>query len=73
MAETPSDRKTYAAYGEDRARLNNLKTPMKAAFALNGVDRDYQVSQKVEYLLGMVGHLLRRVEELEAAQDEQAG
>ena len=57
--------KTFAAYGEDRAKLNALKAPLKAGFA-TGIDQDYRVSQKVEYLLGMVGHLLKRVEELEA-------
>ena len=70
MAQAPGDKKTYAAYGEDRAKLNSLKTPTKAVFALNGVDRDYQVNQKVEYRLGMVGHLLKRVEELEAERDK---
>jgi hypothetical protein len=63
--DTPNAPKTFAAYGEDRAKLNALKAPLKAGFS-TGIDQDYRVSQKVEYLLGMVGHLLKRVEELEA-------
>lgn len=59
--------KTLDQYAEDRAKLNALKAPLTAGFT-SGVQQDYQVSQKVEYLLGMVGHLLRRVEELEARE-----
>ncbi len=71
--DRPNDNKTYEQYGEDRAKLNALKVPMKATFALSGVEQDYRVSQKVEYLLGMVGHLLKRVEELEAQAPEREG
>lgn len=65
MADTPNPPKTSAQYAIDRQKLNDLKVPLTAGFK-SGVDQDYRVAQKVEYLLGMVGHLLRRVEELEA-------
>lgn len=65
MADTPNPPKTSDQYAADRAQLNEMKVPLTAGFK-TGVDQDYRVGQKVEYLLGMVGHLLRRVEELEA-------
>ncbi|MEO8094926.1 MAG: hypothetical protein ABI632_08335 [Pseudolysinimonas sp.] len=58
--------KTFDAYSHDRAKLAVLKAPMKFAFADVGIDLEYRRDQKVEYLLGMVGHLLKRVEALEA-------
>lgn len=58
--------KTIEAYAQDRAKLNALKAPVKFAFASSGIDLEYRRDQKVEYLLGMVGHLLKRVEALEA-------
>jgi len=64
QAKTP--RKTIDAYAEDRAKLNALKAPPKFTFTGSGVDNDYRVHEKVEFLLGMVGHLLRRVDALEA-------
>ena len=69
MTDAPLEPKTLQAYSEDRAKLNSLKAPLTAGFA-SGIEQDYRVSQKVEYLLGMVGHLLRRVEELEAKQSK---
>jgi hypothetical protein len=66
MAETPNPAKTLDGYAEDRTRLNQLKAPVKFAFAASGIDLEYRRDQKVEYLLGMVGHLLKRVEALEA-------
>lgn len=65
MADTPNAPKTSAQYSADRTQLNELKVPLTAGFK-SGIEQDYRVGQKVEYLLGMVGHLLRRVEELEA-------
>lgn len=58
--------KTLDAYAEDRAKLAVLKAPVKFAFTSTGIDLEYRRDQKVEYLLGMVGHLLKRVEALEA-------
>ena len=63
---TPPAPKTLEAYAEDRAKLNAITAPAKFAFNLSGIDLEYRRDQKVEYLLGMVGHLLRRVEALEA-------
>ena len=62
----PDVKKTYEQYGEDRAKLNTMKPGVKATFTGSGIENDYRVGQKVEYLLGMVGHLLKRIEELEA-------
>lgn len=67
MPETPNPPKTLEGYAEDRAALNQVKAPAKFAFTSNGIDLEYRRDQKVEYLLGMVGHLLKRVEALEAA------
>ena len=61
----PNPPKTLEQYAEDRAKLAVLKAPPKFAFALAGIDLEYRRDQKVEYLLGMVGHLLKRVEALE--------
>ena len=58
--------KTFDEYSHDRATLAALKAPVKYSFAMNGIDLEYRREQKVEYLLGMVGHLLKRVEALEA-------
>lgn len=58
--------KTFEAYSADRATLAALKAPAKFAFTMSGIDLEYRREQKVEYLLGMVGHLLKRVEALEA-------
>ena len=58
--------KTFDEYSADRAKLAEMKAPAKFAFALSGIDLEYRRDQKVEYLLGMVGHLLKRVEVLEA-------
>jgi len=58
--------KTFAEYSHDRATLATIKAPAKFAFTANGIDLEYRRDQKVEYLLGMVGHLLKRVEALEA-------
>ncbi|MEP6480694.1 MAG: hypothetical protein ABJA94_01665, partial [Rhodoglobus sp.] len=58
--------KTLDAYSADRAKLAVLKAPVKFAFTSSGIDLEYRRDQKVEYLLGMVGHLLKRVEALEA-------
>lgn len=58
--------KTFAAYSADRTTLAALKAPAKFAFTSSGIDLEYRRDQKVEYLLGMVGHLLKRVEALEA-------
>ena len=52
---------------EDRAKLAAMKAPVKFAFSSTGIDLEYRRDQKVEYLLGMVGHLLKRVEALETA------
>lgn len=64
--ETTHAPKTFEAYSADRATLAALKAPMKYSFAMSGIDLEYRREQKVEYLLGMVGHLLKRVEALEA-------
>lgn len=76
MAETndpaPHAPKTFAEYSHDRATLAAIKAPVKYAFALNGIDLEYRREQKVEYLLGMVGHLLKRVEALEAEVAKKA-
>ena len=66
MTDAPTDRKTLETYAADRAKLNALKVPLTAGFA-STVENDYRTNQKVEYLLGMVGHLLRRIDELEKA------
>ena len=70
MTDAPHP-KTLAEYSDDRTKLSTLKAPIKAGFAFQGVDHDYRVYQKTEYLLGMVGHLLKRVEELEAKLAEK--
>ena len=64
--DTPPAPKTLEAYAEDRAKFAGLKAPVKFAFSGSGIDLEYRREQKVEYLLGMVGHLLKRVEALEA-------
>ena len=58
--------KTFEEYSADRATLAAIKAPVKFAFSMSGIDLEYRREQKVEYLLGMVGHLLKRVEALEA-------
>ena len=68
MAETPIVRKTLTEYADDRAKLNAMTVPLGKTFTASGVEQDYRNTQKIDYLLGMVGHLLRRVEELEANQ-----
>jgi hypothetical protein len=64
MTDAEHPPKTLDQYADDRAKLNTLKAPLTTGFT-TGIEQDYIVSQKVEYLLGMVGHLLRRIEELE--------
>lgn len=66
MTDAPLHPKTLAEYGDDRTKLNAIKAPITAGFAFQGIDHDYRTYRKVEYLLGMVGHLLTRIEELEA-------
>jgi len=65
MTDAANAPKTLQEYAADRAMLNTMKLPMMKNLEGSPVDQEYRVSQKVEYLLGMVGHLLKRVEALE--------
>ncbi len=66
MTDAVNAPKTLQEYAEDRAKLNTMKMPMLKNLEGSPIDHEHRVSQKVEYLLGMVGHLLKRVEALEA-------
>lgn len=67
------ERKTLDQFTNDLNALNRLDAP--AIQPLNGsdADREYRVESKLAYALDMIGHLLKRIEHLEATRDNGDG
>lgn len=63
----PFERPTLAQYVADRKKLLALRAPRGVMYVTDD-ERDvaFRQQQSLEYALATIGHLLRRIEELEA-------
>ncbi|TCL80447.1 MULTISPECIES: hypothetical protein [unclassified Rathayibacter] len=63
------ERKTSADYYADVNRVQQMRAPRMSITVGTEADREYQETTTISYLTAMVGHLLERIEHLEAATE----